>query len=221
MKSNLVKKIVSISIIAIILAIVTTTVVLALVQKSLYNPINYTYYDVDLDKEICLEDKFKQLQISRDAVPNSYLKDGSDKDNEVIAKISELQKDSTKASILSHMLQGSELDTKPVAKDEGNVHKKFVEEGKGVVCLVYYFSEDVKLYYDGEVYKNEKANDPDAPVTFNRIYFVINNTSEFSPCTAYFANNEKSHYQITFLAHQSEIYQYIISLKWNFFMDAQ
>ena len=87
MKSNLVKKIVSITIIAVIAAIAITTVVLALVQKSLYNPINYTYYDETLEKEVNVGDNFYSLTLCKDGVANMYLKEGSEEQKAVINKI--------------------------------------------------------------------------------------------------------------------------------------
>lgn len=216
MKSNLVKKIVSSAIIAIILAIVTTTIVLALVQKTLYNPINYTYYDKDLKKDVNYGDTYYSLTLCKDKFANMYLKDGSDEQKEVINKIAELQKDSTKASILSHMLQGSSFESEVKVSDAGNVMTK-IAKAEGEVCLIYDFIDEQKLYFDGEVYKNSQAKDPDAPVTFRKIFIPISNTEEFETCTAYLTGSDNiSSYQITFLAHQSEIYQYMISLTWDF-----
>lgn len=210
MKSNTLKKVLSIIIISIILAVVVTTLVLAFVQKSLYNPI------VDLGKDI---DKYYSVTIYKDGVSNRYNNNdvASEEDKEIVAKLDELMKDSTKASILSLMFQGtSSYEVKPVVHNAGDVMKD-IASAKGQVCLVYDFlDEEPTLMWDGEPYTNKQAKDPNAPITFRKLFIPISNTEEFTECTAYLADKDnKSSYQIKFLAHQSAVYQYMIGIEFN------
>jgi len=211
MKSNTLKKVLSIVIIAIILAVATTTCVLAFVQKSLYNPIT------DINDTI---GDYYAITLCKDGVTNLYLNSdtASDEQKEVVSKIEELSKKSTEASILSLMFQGtSSFEPTIKAVDAGDVMTT-IAKAKGQVCLVYDFLDDEQtLMWDGEVYTNPQATDPDAPVKFRKLFIPISNNEEFDVCTAYLADSKnKSGYQIEFLAHQSEIYEYMVSLKWNF-----
>lgn len=214
MKSNTLKKVLSIVIIAIILAIVVTTCVLAFVKKSLYNPMNEINDNMD---------NYKIMTIYKDGYHGVYLNIESEDEEkkQVMADIKALSDESTKSSILSSMFQGTgSFEPKILTKDEGNVLTK-IAQASGKVCLVYDFADvDQYLMWNGEKYKNSQAKDPNAPVTFRKVYIPISNTEEFDVCTAYLADkDDKSSYQIEFLAHQSEIYDYLVNITWEYVID--
>ena len=211
MKSNTLKKVLSITIISIILAVAITTMILAFVQKSLYNPMN------DINDTMS---NYHFVTLCKDGVANGYFKNetASEESREVVAKIDDLMEKSTKSSILSQMFQGTgSFEARIIAKDAGNVMDT-VAKADGKVCLVFdYLDDEQTLMWEGEEYKNSQAKDPNAPVTFRKIFIPISKTEEFEVCTAYLADkNDKSVYQIEFLAHQSEIYEYMVSLTWEF-----
>ena len=210
MKFNTLKKVLSIIIISIILAIAITTLVLAFVQKSLYNPL------LDASKDM---DKYYSVTIYKDGVSNRYNNNetSSEEDKEIVAKLDELMKDSTKASILSLMFQGtSSFEPEVVISDAGNVMTS-IASAKGQVCLVYDFlDEEPTLMWNDEAFTNSQAKDPNAPITFRKLFIPISNTEEFGVVTAYLADKDnKSSYQIKFLAHQSEVYEYMVGIEYN------
>jgi hypothetical protein len=211
MKSNTLKKVLSIIIIAIISAVVITTCVLAFVQKSLYNPITEISTDMDA---------FYTLTVYKDGYFGVH--ENSDSETEykkqVIKDVKDMQINSTKASILSLMFQGtSDFEPRIITSDAGNVMTS-IAKAKGNVCLVYDFLDDEQtLMWEGVAYKNSQAKDPNAPVKFQKLFIPINNTEEFGVCTAYLADQDnKSSYQIEFLAHQSEIYEYLTNITWDY-----
>lgn len=211
MKSNTLKKVLSIVIIAIILAVVVTTCVLAFVKKSLYNPIT------DIGDTM---DDYYAMTIYKDGYFGVYHNNDaeSEEKKKVIEDVTEMSVESTRASILSLMFQGtSSFEPKIITSDAGDVMTS-VAKAKGNVCLVYDFLDDEQtLTWDGEVYKNSQAKDPNAPVTFRKLIVPISNTEEFDVVTAYLVGTDnKSSYQIEFLAHQSEIYEYLINITWDY-----
>lgn len=211
MKSNTLKKVLSIVIISIILAVVITTCVLAFVQKTLYNPIT------DINDTM---GDYYALTIYKDGYTSVYHNDESEVEEkkQTIADIAELSKESTKASILSLMFQGtSSFEPKIITSDAGDVLTD-IAKASGNVCLVYDFLDNEQtLTWDGKDYKNSQASDPNAPVKFRKIIIPVSNTAEFDVVTAYLTDTKnKSSYQIEFLAHQSELYQYLVNITWEY-----
>ena len=212
MKSNTLKKVLSIAIISIILAIVVATCVLAFVQKTLYNPAT------DLSDSM---DNYYLLTIYKDGYTSVYHNRDENEDEgkkQTIADIAKLTKESTKASILSLMFQGTgSFEPEITTTNAGDV-KESIAKASGQVCLVYDFTdEEQTLMWNGEAYKNDQANDPDKPVKFSKIFIPVSNTSEFDVVTAYLTGiDNKSSYQVKFLAHQSELYQYLTNITWEY-----
>ena len=200
MKTNNVKKILSITIISLIVAITIATVILAIIPKKLYNPIATNYSAVTVYK-----DKNK----------NNYSEAISDENKAIIDKINELQAKSVKDNMLSALFQGTgSYESRVVSYNEGNVMTS-IADVSGAVCLVFQYLEEQELIWQGEKYTNPQATNPNKVVTYTKIFMPISSNESFEECTVYLADNSnKSSYQIKFLAHQSELYDYLISLEW-------
>lgn len=198
MKTNNAKKIASIAIIALVLALTIVTIVLALVPKKLYNPIS---------------DGYKLVHVYRDGLSNSYKYGdlGSDESNGIINDLLELHENSLKDNVLSHIFQGTS-SFKPTVVNNSYSDVFSMNNADGVLCIVFNYLEEQTLVIDGEEYKDETALSSKT-VTYNKIYMPISNSDSYEECIVYLADSSnKSSYQIKFLAHQKEIYQYIINI---------
>ena len=114
MNSNKAKKIVSIVIISVVLAITILTVVLALIPKKLYNPIANGYDYITVYK--------------KDASVNNYADEDSDEQKAIIDNIAKYLEKSTKDNVLSSIFQG----TGKVANDRDFQERTvYVVDGEG------------------------------------------------------------------------------------------
>lgn len=203
MGTTKVKKILSIVIISLILAVTILTIVLALVPKKLYNPIADGYYTVTVykDKNSNIYQTSGEMSEESQTFKNNLVKylDKSVKDN-----------------MLSSIFQGTgRFEAKVVSKDEGNVMTN-VANVSGATCLIFNYLDEQKLVFNGKEYKNPQATDPTKTITYTKLYMPISKTEDFQEAVVYLTDKtNKSSYQIKFLAHQSEIYNYIISLNWD------
>lgn len=208
MKTNTLKKVLSIVIIGIILAVVATTCILAFVQKSLYNPIN------EINEEV---DGYKRLSVYKDVHQNSFDNNTntSEEAKTAIKDVNKLLDEMTKDSILSLMLQStSSFEPSIVVSNAGDVRKSICHAEDTVSIMLNYIDEEQTLYWDGEPYTNSQASDPTKPVTYTKIIMPVTNSDKFEECIIYLADNDyKSSYQIKFLAHQGDLYEYIIGTK--------
>lgn len=201
MKSSKVKKIISIVIVSIIVAIALTTVVLAIVPKRLYNPIVDGYYTVTV-----YNNKDTKYQ---------YMGNNSSEEQKTFnTKLRELVDKSVKDNLLSAIFQGTgSFEVKVESTNQGNVMNK-VANVDNAVCLVYnYLDDEQTLKFGDEVYINSQATTADKTVKFTKIFMPITNNDSFEECIVYLANSENtSNYQIKFLAHQADLYSYLTSL---------
>lgn len=209
MKKDLVKKVVSISVVSLVIALVITTIVLALVPKKLVNPITDGYASITVYKDGLDKQYFKDFYNSATAT------EAEKKYNAVYGEITDLHQESLKDNLLSAMFQGlgkfgvqvdSSLKSdviKNVAKAEGN-------------CLVFtYLGEEKKvLKIDGEIYYEEKALSSE-PVEYDMVVMPLGSNSGFEERIIYLADREtgKSNYQLKFLADQSALNDYIENLE--------
>ena len=199
MKTNNLKKILSIVIVSIVLALVAVTIVLAVVPKALYNP---------LDKN------FQNMTIYRNGEEDFYIKDFSEKDKKAFADIMELHEKSLKDSVLSNMLQGTGKfkDVDIVPKGQPDV-KENVVDVDGVYAIEFVYPETKTLKINGEDQLEENTFSPKA-ITYDKMYLIVTDNEKYEKTTIYLANEEDdSSYQLVFLSHQSELYDYITNLK--------
>lgn len=197
MKSNVFKKVLSIVIISLVLAITITTVVLALIPKRLYNPIADSYRYV----------RIYQKDNEQNNVFNKV--DGSDEQKQVCTSIDENLKKSLKDNVLSSIFQGTgKYDESIVVSKTSSVETTI----KGSTCLIFGWLEEQTLTINGEAYKTSST---DETVTYTELAMPIENDNDFQERVVYVLNSDGgSTYQIKFLAHQSDLYSYINGLSW-------
>lgn len=196
--SSKVKKIISIVIISLVLAITITTVVLALIPKKLYNPIASGYDYVTVYKK---NESRKNSYYARD-----------EEDKPVLNDIANYLDKSLKDNILSSIFQGtSSFENKIVAEATSSVLNNVAS---GSTCLVFGFADSQTLMFNGVEYKNPNSTTPENPITFNRLVMPISNDKDFQERVVYVLDESgTSNYKIKFLAHQSDLYNYIESME--------
>ena len=208
MKKDLVKKIVSISVVSLVLALVVATIVLALIPKRLANPITEGYASVTVYKDSLDKQYFKDFYNSANAT------EAEKKYNAVYGEITDLHKDSLKDNLLSAMFQGlGKFGIEVVPSLEADVIKNVAKaEGN---CLVFTYIGDNKqvLKVNGEVYYDETALKSEA-VEYDMVVMPLSANGGFEERVIYLADREtgKSQYQLKFLADQSELNEYIENL---------
>lgn len=200
MKSKNLKKIISISIISLVLALTAVVIILAIVPKRHYDPV-----DRDYDSVI----------VWRETVSNAYLlKDGeigSDESDAIAKKIVELHEESLKDNVLSSLFQGtSSFSPKVTHYSHSNVKTEFQKDG--VISIVFNYPEEQTLMFQGKEYKNTTAQ-VSKTVKFRMAVLVLTNSSSFEKATLYLTDEDyESECQIEFIAHQSDLYEYIKNL---------
>lgn len=214
MKSSKVKKILSITIIALVLAITVLTIVFALVPKKLYNPVttDYTYVYVH----------------QKDNDYGSFMKNNDEQKKE-IDKINELLSDSTKDNLLSSIFQGTSKFDYRVVVEKATV-SSITSSGTYLIFGGYTgdaeenavledgtadgSSTDGKmLIFKGEKYKNAQSTTPKLTIRYQKMIMPLSNDTDFQERVVYLVDKDgNSNYQIKFLAHQSDLYNYVESL---------
>ena len=200
MKTKSVKKILSIVIVSIVLLLTVATIILAVIPKKQYNPIT--------DKD------YAGVTVWRSTLSNSYYWNENDEKAEANAVINDLMvriEDSVEDNMLSSLFQGA-LGYKPeVTKTIKNTDLKSLYDGKGILCLVFNYLDDIQtLKINDEVYKFETTFDS-VTIEYNQIIMPITNNESYDECTLYLVKNNATEYKLTYHAHQSEIYNYIIN----------
>ena len=197
MKTNTIKKVISIVIITLVLLLVAATITLACVKNPLYNPLptNYDYIDV----------------YNSNGSATYYLEDGNEKNNTIYNTIAEKHNETLKANLLSEIFQGALKYKAKVTNTAYSNIQTIINEAS--VCVVFNFLESQTLELNGEVYKDDSSFAKE--VKYNQIVMPVANESEFQECIMYLVTDKtegKSAYQVKFLAHQGELYSYIDSL---------
>lgn len=202
MKSNKLRKIISITIISLVLALTVAVIVLALVPKRHYDPISKDFYMVSVFRE----KTSGAFQVKETA--------NSDEQQDTIDKLMELYEKSLKASVLSSMFQGtSKFEPNVMAKDQ-NISGKY--NTSSVLALEFWYKETQTLCVNGKEYKYQSVNQTTKTVTYNRAVLILTNTESFEKATLYLIDGDESEttskFQVEFLAHQSELYDYVIDM---------
>ncbi len=199
MKTNKLKKILSIVILSVVLAITATVIILAVVPKRHYNPVE--------------RDNVMVISVWRETVDNSYVRGeiGSEEQNKIANEILDLHEKSLKDNVLSSIFQGTSGFEPEVTKyGYSDVSKELKKDA--TISVVLDFAEEQTLKFNGEEYKDTTAQTTKS-VKYSRAVLTVTNSSSFEKATLYLTDdNFTSSYQIKFLAHQSELYDYIVNL---------
>lgn len=213
MKKNLVKKIASIVVVSLVCVLVLVTVVLALVPKRLENVVAKGYSGINIYYGD--SDQSYTYTSNPDKTSNKY--ESYVKQNEVIEKIASLHEASLKDSVLSAIFQGVgsfhiTVSTTSSSKSSNALTAAKSESDK---VIVFEYAETQDLVIGGEKYKYKESTSA-KPVTFDKIVMPVGSSDSFEECTLYLINEDsttyKSTYQVKFLAHQSELADYIATL---------
>ena len=72
-----------------------------------------------------------------------------------------------------------------------------------------------EINHNGKEYKNPlRPVDQDETITFTKIYMPLSNDSDFQERVVYLTKGDnKSSYQIKFLAHQGDLYNFVQNLE--------
>ena len=197
MKTQKLKKIFSIVIVALVLALTITTIVLAIVPKKLYNPIT--------------TEKLQAVTVYRDEIANVYLYnyEGREDTTAVCNDLLDLHEKSLKDNILSSLFQGATSYEPSVSKTAITDVLDSKINVAGVLALVFTYSEEQTLVFNGEVYKDQTIVSS-TPVKYKKLMMIVNNSEGYDETMVYLADSSnRSNYNIKFLAHQSELYNYI------------
>lgn len=206
MKKNLVKKVASIVIVALVCALVLVTIVLALVPKKLENVIPAGYNSIT----IYSGDASQTYNVEYDETNPS--------NSEVASKVLTLHQDSLKDSILSAIFQGvGSFDVSVVNKNVDNALTTAKDESEYVLTFNYGSTQTLKI--GGKEYKH-KADLSGDVVQFDKIIMPLGSKDSFEECTLYLvqkgttsSTTYKSKYRVKYLAHHSDLVKYIDSLE--------
>lgn len=190
------KRIISISIIGLVLALTAVVIILAIVPKKHYNPLNAEFETVTVYK-----DKASGLLSTKDA-----------SQKKVINEILELHEKSLKDNILSSMFQGTSSYEAKVYRNKSTSASDIYGGSSTGYALVFNYGVDGRvLEMNGEEYRYTYGSQSKT-VTYYEAVLVLTNTSNFEEATLYLITDKdgkKSECYIKFLAHQSELYDYI------------
>lgn len=214
MKKNLVKKIASIAVVSLVCALVLVTIILALVPKKLENVIASGYDKITI--YVDGKDQSYLYTENPDTASDHYASDIEQ--NEVISKVESLHKESLKDSLLSAIFQGvGSFDitvTTTSSSKSSNALTAAKNESDKVIVFDYGSEQD--LVIGGKKYKYKESTSA-SYVKFDKIIMPVGNSDSFEECTLYLvvpgSTSYKSTYQVKFLAHQSELAEYIDSLE--------
>lgn len=203
MRTNLVKKIIAISVIALLLAVVVTTIVLALVPKTLANPI---------------ADGYGTISIYVNGDDGRQLFKSNEEQKVVYEKIEKLHAESLKDNALSALFQGvNKYEMNVVASTVSNAITTVAKAENAKVIVFNYLGEDKQtLKINGSVYYDTTSPLTSKTVQYDTVIMPLIDGADFEECTIYLAdstNSYKSMYQVRFLAHQADLYDYVANLE--------
>ena len=204
MKSSNVKKVLSIVILCLVVAVTLATIILAVIPKKLYNPVTEGYYTVNVYK-----DKKNNLYLATDTA------DQEDKD--FIEKLNKLQQKSVQDNILSALFQGTgKFEERVVYESTATDAMSKVANVEDQVCLIFNYLDEQTLMMNGKACTHASATGKDNTIVYTKMFMQISDNEQFEECTIYLTGSDnKSNYQVKFLAHQSDIYEYLIGLTWD------
>lgn len=204
MNKNLAKKIISISVVSLVLAIVITTIVLAIVPKKFNNPIQDGYASITVYKD-GLAQQYTYIENPTTEADREH--------NDVYTTIENLHEKSLKDSVLSALFQGTgSFNVQVESFTTVNAITEVAKKEKN--ALVFTYMEKQTLKVNGEVYK-DVGTLSSTEVEFDMIVMPLGETKNFEQCKIYLCDrsNNESEYTLTFLAHQADLNNFIDGLE--------
>ena len=207
------KKIISIIVLSIVGLLAAATITLAIVPVSTYNAVKgATLNNSDPDYMI----------IYRNGNYNTLMPSTRADYSTIYSNIKKNYEKSLKASVLSSFFQGAmsyeETVEKATTSNMDNVLKTKAESGKEAIMYLEFVWEDAQtLYFEGEKY-TVTNNKKESTITFTSLAFEVTNNNAFDEVTIYVidassSSSRISNYKIHTLAHQEDLYKYMLSLE--------
>ena len=209
MKSKIIKRVVAITSISLVAALLVTTIVLALIPKRMENFINEGY------ASITVYQGSKSNQYTYHKNPST---DAERASNEIYTTIERLHKESLEDSLLSALFQGTGNFDVQVQKKAYTNGITSIAEGEGNTLVFTYLQEDpLVLKINGEEYRDESSFNSKT-VTYNMIILELTDSEDFDKCKIYFADRStrESYYYVEFLAHQAELNEYVSNIDFGY-----
>lgn len=202
MKSSNVKKVLSIVILCVVVAITVATVVLAIIPKKLYNPIPDNYYTVALWR-----DKKDRMFYADD--------NASEEDKEFMKDFEKLHAGTVRDNLLSTIFQttGNKFEDRIVYQSKAENAMDTYANVSGSVCLVFHFVDEQYLQWNGKDATHAESTREDRKIAYTKMYLPVKDTDEFAETTVYLTGSDnKTNYSIKFLAHQGDLYDYLLDV---------
>ena len=200
------KKIISIIVLSIVGLLVAATITLAIVPVSTYDAIKGA---------TLTESNPEYVAVYRNGKSNTYVS-GSETYTTVYTNIMKNYEKSLKASILSSFFQGAMSYDESVEKATTSNIETALQTSDSIY-VEFIWEDKQTLYFEGTEYKvtnNKKENS----VTYTSLALEVKNTNAFETVTIYVIDSSASsarvsNYKIHTLAHQQDLYKYILSLE--------
>ena len=194
------KKIAIIAVGAVVIALVITTIILAVVQSTFYAP------DIKNADEVRVLINGSEVGAGVYTNPNTYDTENEDAEEKVFLDIMEKINLSEKESVLTSLFGGAYKYNEALA--ETDTELSAIKENE--VVIEFKFDKEQTLKMNGEVKKDSDGNE----IKYNKVYIVVNDTTDLTETTAYLcvANKDKSSFKLTYLSKQAELYSFVKTL---------
>ena len=201
MKTSTLKKVLSIVIVSVVLALVAVTIILAVVPKKFGNPISTDYVTISVHKD----GQKNRFEYHDGATEANFVKN-----NKIFKEIGRLHEESLKDTLLSAIFQGTGTFKIDVVQDPKGDALGEVSTGYG---LIFNYLQPQTLKVDGKELKYEEALSS-RTITYTRIVMPLIDSNRFEEGILYLTNDSaESTYQVKYIAHQSELCDYIDSIE--------
>ena len=181
---------------------------------------NYAWRKNEIEQ--LLQDVYESFKKNRNGNSNTLLPSTREDYNTIFTNIKKNYEKSLQASVLSSFFQGAMSYTEEVEKattsNIENVLKTKSETGSDPTMYIEFVWEDAQtLYFEGEQYKVTN-NKTEKTVTFTSLAIEVKNNNAFDEITIYVIDSSSSssrvsNYKIHTLAHQEDLYKYMLTLE--------
>ena len=194
------KKIAIISVSAVVALIIITIIVLALVKT--------TFFNLNGNDAKSMRVYINGEEISVGVCSNPDKHAITDNEGQKIFKnVAEKNEGTSQESVLTCIMSGA-FGFKASYEEIETTLATIKSEG---VVLEFVFDEEKVLCIDNEEQKDKDNN----LIKYSRIYLQVSNTTDLAATKAYLlvGDDKESNFVVTFLAKQSELYNYIMTLE--------